>query len=168
MFLSSSVPSCSASCKNGYPLSVHRSPRIIGSSFQSEYLFFVLGQSTTRRIRGKRNEARGKKIKISSLFRPLASDLRLFPTQGRVHDLGRRSKDGSSQRTAFSNKADLFAREAELASPEARLAARTATGLRQQTGFPLSSRELSEPLNTLFLDCLCLPQKVTNLSSLSR
>jgi len=62
-----------ASCKNGYPLSVHRLPRIIGSSFQSEYLFFVLGQSTTRRIRGKGNEARGKKIKISSLFRPLAS-----------------------------------------------------------------------------------------------
>ena len=71
-----------ASCKNGYPLSVHRSPRIIGSSFQSEYLFFVLGQSTTRRIRGKGNEARGKKIKISSLFRPLASDLRLFPRTG--------------------------------------------------------------------------------------
>ena len=70
-----------ASCKNGYPLSVHRSPRIIGSSFQSEYLFFVLGQST-RRIRGKGNEARGKKIKISSLFRPLASDLRLFPRTG--------------------------------------------------------------------------------------
>ena len=35
-----------------------------------------------RRIRGKRNEARGKKIKISSLFRPLASDLRLFPRTG--------------------------------------------------------------------------------------
>ncbi|PVD17973.1 hypothetical protein V512_013895 [Mesotoga sp. Brook.08.105.5.1] len=35
-----------------------------------------------RRIRGKRNEARGKKIKISSLFRPLAFDLRLFPRTG--------------------------------------------------------------------------------------
>ncbi|PVD18059.1 hypothetical protein V512_014380 [Mesotoga sp. Brook.08.105.5.1] len=34
------------------------SPRIIGSSFQSKYLFFVLGQSTTTRpIRGKGKEA---------------------------------------------------------------------------------------------------------------
>ncbi|PNS40751.1 hypothetical protein RJ60_05980 [Mesotoga sp. B105.6.4] len=75
------VTSCKLN-KKGYPLSVHRSPRIIGSSFQSKYLFFVLGQSTTRRIRGKGNEARGKKIKISSLFRPLASDVKLFPRTG--------------------------------------------------------------------------------------
>ncbi|PNS42624.1 hypothetical protein, partial [Mesotoga sp. B105.6.4] len=52
-----------------------------------------------RRIRGKRNEARGKKIKISSLFRPLASDLRLFPRTGSmIWDEGLRTTLHSVQR----------------------------------------------------------------------
>ena len=69
---------------NGSPLPVLRSP------FSEDNRFFVPEQVSVLRSwaiddeaddRGKRNEARGKKIKISS-FRPLASDLKLFPRTG--------------------------------------------------------------------------------------
>ena len=96
------VTSCKLN-KKGYPLSVHRSPRIIGSSFQSKYLFFVLGQSTTRRrigseVRGMRLEVRRSRSLRSSDLLPLTSS----SSQGRVHDLGRVTKDGSPQRSAGS------------------------------------------------------------------
>ena len=71
------VTSCKLN-KKGYPLSVHRSLRIIGSSFQSKYLFFVLGQSTTRRrigseVRGMRLEVRRSRSLRSSDLLPLTS-----------------------------------------------------------------------------------------------
>ena len=56
---------------------------------------------------------------------------------GRVLDLGRRTKDDSSQRQrvfVLKLRADLLARKAELAFAKQRLARRSLTGLRQQTG----------------------------------